>query len=127
MVKFNPEDEVLRIAVEITNPAEAKQYLKDYIKYIQSEIDKAPERKGENAEQIAKSNIGYFAGYYDNKVRERVEELYSCAHPIFGPIKERGAPGPEMAFEIGLMMGEDAKKQQKNGKNRGKSKVRKVS
>ena len=123
MVTFQPDSDILGIAIKITDPIEAKEYLKDYVEYIQSKIKKDPKRKGDNAEQIAKSNIGYFAGYYDNKVRDRVEELYSCAHPIFGPIKERGAPGPEMAFEIGLMMGEDAKKQQKNGKIRGKSKV----
>lgn len=128
MVRFNPDEkDLLGIAIKITDPVEAKQYLRDYTKWIQDAIDKDPERKGDNAEQIAKSNIGYFAGYYDNKVRERVEELYSCSHPVFGPIKERGAPGPEMAFEMGLMLGEELKKQQKNGKNRSKQKVRKVS
>ena len=113
MVKFDARKNILPIAMEITDPEEARLYLKGYIKYIQKAINKDPSRKGENAESIAKRNIGYFAGYYDNKVRERVERLYNCAHPIFGSIKEAGPPGPEMAFEMGLMMGEDIKKQNK--------------
>lgn len=109
MVKFKPENS-LEVAVHITDPKEAKKYLKDYIKWIQGEIDKDPKRKGDNAEQIAKSNIGYFAGYYSNKTRERVEELYDCAHPVFGPIKENGAPGPMEAFKMGVEMAQKSKK-----------------
>jgi hypothetical protein len=109
MVKFNPKDDVLSIAVGITDPKDAKQYLKAYMKWIQSEIDKDPKRKGDNAEQIAKGNIGYFAGYYDNKVRVRVEKLYNCAHPIFGSIAEKGAPGPMEAFKMGLNLGKKSK------------------
>ena len=36
----------------------------EYIKYIQDGIDKDPSRVNDNAEKIAKSNLGYFAGYY---------------------------------------------------------------
>jgi hypothetical protein len=40
----------------------------------------------EEAEAVEKSNIGYFAGYYDNETRLRVENLFRCSHPIFGSI-----------------------------------------
>ena len=33
---------------------------------------------------IEKQNLGYFAGYYDQETRARVERLFSCVHPIFG-------------------------------------------
>lgn len=38
----------------------------------------------EKAEEIERSNLGYFAGYYDSETRVRVERLYRCVHPIFG-------------------------------------------
>ena len=53
------------------------------------------------AEKICKSNLGYYAGYYDNETRARVEKLFLCEHPIFGSIKENGAPTPEEAFNAG--------------------------
>ena len=36
------------------------------------------------AEIIERSNLGYWAGYYDHATRERVERLFNCAHWIFG-------------------------------------------
>lgn len=108
MVKFKPENS-LDIAIGIKDPKEAKQYLKDYIDWIQTEIDKDPKRAGDNAESIAKGNIAYYAGYFSNETRERIEELYSCAHPVFGSIKDNGAPGPEQAFEMGKKIGEKYK------------------
>ena len=43
------------------------------------------------AEAIERENLGYYAGYYDNETRQRVERLFRCAHPVFGKIAERGA------------------------------------
>ena len=34
------------------------------------------------------SNVGYFAGYYDDKTRERVSKWLGAEHPIFGKTKE---------------------------------------
>ena len=39
-----------------------------------------------DAEMIQRSNLGYYAGYYGPETRERVERLFKCAHPVFGPI-----------------------------------------
>ncbi len=61
------------------------------------------------AEQIEHANLGYYAGYFDNETRERVEKLFKCAHPIFGKIAEKGAPSPKKAFEMGMKMGEKQK------------------
>ena len=36
------------------------------------------------AEKIERMNLGYYAGYgFD---RERVERLFRCSHPVFGPV-----------------------------------------
>jgi len=115
MTKFNPENktpmtygECLGPAMEITDPEDAKQYLAEYVSYIQTALDKEPRDDDMTAEQIAKTNLGYFAGYYSNETRERVEELFMCSHPVFGSIKNNGSPTPEQAFNMGK---DQAKKQ----------------
>lgn len=50
--------------------------------------------------------LGYVAGYHSNETRARVERLYRCAHPIFGPIAECGVPTPEQALRVGQAIGE---------------------
>jgi hypothetical protein len=59
----------------------------------------------EEALEIQRSNLGYIAGYYSAGTRERVERLFSCAHPFFGAIAEKGQPTAEEAFEIGKRLG----------------------
>lgn len=54
------------------------------------------------AEQAEKANLGYWAGYYDNATRERVERLFDCAHPYFGRIAENGPPTPAEVFSAGF-------------------------
>lgn len=90
--KFNPEGkrtltygECLKPAMEITEEADAAQYLEAYCAYIQTDISKKGTRPDRmTAQQIAKNNLGYFAGYYDRETRERVERLFNCQHPVFG-------------------------------------------
>jgi delta 1-pyrroline-5-carboxylate dehydrogenase len=60
----------------------------------------------EDAVALIKENLGYFAGYYSNETRERVERLFDCTHPYFGKIAEKGPPTPEEAFRMGMEMGE---------------------
>jgi hypothetical protein len=59
----------------------------------------------EDAERIQRSNIGYFAAYYGNETRERVERLYRCEHPQLGAIAKTGPLSPREVFEIGYEMG----------------------
>lgn len=112
MTKFNPENkeiltygECLKPAMEITDETDAKQYKKDYVAYIQKALDKEPRDDDMTAEEIANCNLGYFAGYYDNETRERVERLFVCSHPVFGSIKDNGAPSLEDAFNKGVNQG----------------------
>lgn len=60
----------------------------------------------EKAEETERANLGYYAGYYDNETRARVEQLFQCAHPVFGTIAENGAPTPEQAFAAGVAVSE---------------------
>ncbi len=54
----------------------------------------------EEAEGIEKQNLGYYAGYHDNKTRQRVEKLFNCKHPIFGKATDKPI-SPKVAFGIG--------------------------
>lgn len=108
MIKFNPENkdtltfgEALDPAMKITDPQEAQQYLTDYVAYIQRHLDQNPRNDTVTAEQIAKSNLGYYAGYYSHKTRIRVEQLFDCVHPIFGKAREH-KPSAKEAFQLGV-------------------------
>ena len=84
-------------AMEITSQTEANEYLDACINHcmLYGDVQTIPE-----AEAIEKENLGYFAGYYDEQTRMRVERLFKCSHPIFGRI-ENGSPSPEEAFRLG--------------------------
>ena len=117
MTPFNPENkenptmrDLLDPAMKITDTEDAKQYKDAYIAWIQQDLDKNMGKNSISAEQIAKTNLGYYAGYYGNKTRERVEKLFMCEHPFFGSIKKNGAPTAEEALEIGKKLGEKSKK-----------------
>jgi hypothetical protein len=108
MTKFNPQNkkqltygEALDPAMNITDPEDAAQYKADYIKYTESFLKDGLSETGNTAEEIVNVNLGYFAGYYDNETRARVERLFNTSHPIFGAIKENGPPSLEKAFEAG--------------------------
>lgn len=82
-------------AMEITDSFEAGRYFEQCVQHTMSHG-----RTREEAEGIERANLGYFAGYYSHETRERVERLFRCAHPIFGPA-ENGPPTDSEAFEAG--------------------------
>lgn len=93
-------------AMSITDQAKADEYFAACVEHNMA--------LGENdqvkAEQIERANLGYFAGYYDQETRARVERLFKCAHPVFGSIAENGPPTQEQAFKAGVDMGMRAAK-----------------
>lgn len=103
MIQFNPENkysltyrECLEPAMEITDQKEADKFYADYLKWQM--------RNGQSckkADETIKINLGYYAGYYGDDVRKRVEKLFMCSHPIFGSIKDNGVPTGKEAFECG--------------------------
>jgi len=92
-------------AMEVTTQAEADDMFEKLVKEC---MEKRPCGRTE-AEQIQRSNLGYFAGYYNEETRGRVEKLYRCAHPIFGPISDNGSPTTEQALQTGIAMGKAMK------------------
>ena len=108
-MKFNPNNkdkltygECLDPAMGITNEDIADKYLKDYAQWIYKQ---GPADNMEKALEIARHNLGYYAGYFSNEVRARVEKLFICSHPIFGSINDNGIPTAEVAFELGRNLG----------------------
>ena len=95
-----------RNPMTITEQAEADAYLTAAVEKIAKE---APDRSREQILATLKGNIAYFAGYYDDLTRARVERLFHCAHPIFGPIATKGRPSPEEAFAMGVAFAKSRK------------------
>jgi hypothetical protein len=77
-------------AMEITDQAEADAYFEKCVQHMMTYSDEYKTR--EAAEAVERTNLGYYAGYYGSDTRERVEKLFRCSHPVFGSIKENGAP-----------------------------------
>ncbi len=91
----DPKRNVLFTAIEtLKEELEIELFYEEYVKYLR--------RHGnENPEMVAKSNIGYALGYYDQKTADRwFKALPGISHPIFG--KNIFSVAPEKAFETGL-------------------------
>ena len=85
-------------AMGITDADEAERYFQAL---VARHLEFWPDRGLERAIEIEKANLGYFAGYCSDETRHRVERLFRCVHPIFGPIAIAGVPTPEEAFNAG--------------------------
>jgi len=89
-------------AMKITDQAEADAYFERLVEHQMSH----GLSNREESENIERANLGYYAGYYSNETRSRVERLFKCQHPMFGAIDKVGAPTPEQAFEMGRKWGQ---------------------
>lgn len=90
-------------AMKMTDPAEAGEWLK---LLVERHI-RGTGLSYEEAEKIERSNLGYWAGYYSEETRQRVEKLFNCEHPIFGSIERNGPPTFTQALTAGFQMGRD--------------------
>lgn len=84
-------------AMEITDPQRAAEYFEAL---VQRDVTYFGMSRQE-AERVERINLGYYAGYYSEATRERVERLFNCAHPFFGKVSENGTPSAEDAIEAG--------------------------
>lgn len=96
-------------AMEITDQAEADAYFERLVEHtalwmIEDGRAKDPRAARPEAETIERQNLGYYAGYYSQETRERVERLFRCAHPVFGAIAEQGPPTSDQALVAGVRM-----------------------
>ena len=85
-------------AMAITSQSEADRYFERIVDHILS----LTEISTDDAMAMARMNLGYYAGYYGNETRERVERLFNCEHPVFGKIAEKGPPTAEEALQMGM-------------------------
>jgi len=87
---FDTMDAIFNEAVRLarTDVEEALRFFSAYIQYIYNEADDlitlAKDERLVVAESRAKSNFGYFAGYYNEDVCDLVYKTFSCSHPIYG-------------------------------------------
>jgi hypothetical protein len=93
-------------AMAITDEAEADAYFQRCVAHT---LGCRPELNRDAAERIERQNLGYYAGYYDEDTRRRVERLFKTAHPVFGAIDKVGAPTPDEALQEGERMARDEK------------------
>lgn len=105
-------------AMNIYTQEEADEYFEACVQhFLRLQMQDGFSPKRDLAEQIERTNLGYWAGYYDNETRARVEKLFNCAHPVFGAIAECGPPTPEEAFKMGMQWaGELKAKRQEQAK-----------
>ena len=96
-------DEALRLAK--TDRNEALDFFKTYVEYIFEDNEKIDTLN--EAEKIAKANLGYFAGYYTPEVCDIIYKTYQCSHPIFGD--KPFSIDPEEAYRKGLEIGSKLK------------------
>jgi len=66
-------------AMSVTTQAEADAYFDALVRHCMSLGNERDE-----AEEIERESIAYFAGYFPHSTRVRVEELFKCKHPVFG-------------------------------------------
>lgn len=91
-------------AMTITDPAEAARYFELCVEHTQIFFGKPREI----AEEVERSNLGSFAGYYDHETRRRVERLFRCVHPFLGPAREEPTE-PTDVLLLGIRLGMDLK------------------
>lgn len=94
--------EIFNTALDIANTADSDRcqaFLTSCIEYIMSKNN----CNIAEAERIAKSNLGYFAGYYNNSVYETINKAYGAVHPVFG--RNPFEVTPEEAYRNGLEAG----------------------
>jgi len=92
-------------AMDIQTQLQADVYLEELVaRHIEETGDTR-----EKALEVQRSQLAYFAGYYDAGTRERIERLFQCAHPISGAIAEKGQPTAEEAFAMGYKLGEESR------------------
>ena len=83
-------------AMEITDQAQADEYFASLV----AEVTAAGKTQVE-AETLVRTNLGYWAGYYSEGVRKRVEDLYSAVHPVLGKLGDRKWSAKEI-FQAGV-------------------------
>lgn len=70
--------ELLEGAIGAANRQQATALFQEMVKRSMRE---GPHSRSK-AEAIQRGNIARFAGFYGHEIRERVERMFGCAHPV---------------------------------------------
>jgi hypothetical protein len=90
-------------AMAITEQAQADEYFERCVEHAMRCFGASREE----AEIVERAGLAYYAGYFDNTVRERVERLFHCGHPVFGKMAERGASTAKEALAVCLKLAQE--------------------
>ena len=103
--RYETMGEVFNYALHLakTDSYEAKEFFKEYINCIANDNHYSWDK----ATEIAKSNFGYFAGYYNEETCDIIYKTYQCSHPIFGD--KPFLVSAEEAYKKGLEIGANLK------------------
>ena len=100
--EYNTIGEVFNLALKLAkeSPEEAKEFFYEYVNYIST----ANHYSWDKSIEIAKCNLGYFAGYYDRETYDIINKIYEAQHPIFGcnPFDVSSKDAFNKGMEIGL-------------------------
>ena len=82
--KYETMGEIFSLANSLAKEG-AKSKCEDFLIAYATSILDANESVAnyEDALKIAKSNLGYFAGYFNSTTYERVNKTYGAIHPVF--------------------------------------------
>jgi hypothetical protein len=87
-------------AMKIMTQEEADFYFEECVQHTMNHFGVSREK----AEEIERINLGYYAGYYSQETRARVEKLFRCEHPFFGSIEKNGPPSTGDALWAGVRL-----------------------
>ena len=68
----------------ITDKAEADEWFRLIVEWALSFNGEREMLTTEQAIERVRSNIGYWSGYYNPEVQERMRNLFGSYHPFFG-------------------------------------------
>ena len=90
--------EIFDLALDLAkkDTYEAQEWFYEYVNCISMDNSYSWDKSIE----IAKSNLGYFAGYYNQEVCDIIYKTYQCSHPVFGD--KPFEISPEEAFKKGM-------------------------
>lgn len=115
-IKFNPMGlqnlswgEALDSILQIVNEDELKEYFEDYVQWTMGRLKGSTRAE---VEDMCRSNVGYWAGYYGPDVRKRVENILKAEHPHLGSVSLNLTP--EEILQKGIELGQKSRRGDSN-------------
>lgn len=98
--------EMFELARSMKDPKEREIFVREYcVVIIAAHKKDGTTLTVDDAREVLRANLGYFAGYYGDDVRKEIEEMYGALHPVFGSIIKDGPPSQNEVFYAGIRWG----------------------